>query len=333
MVALFAVFSALPLDANDLIYLQRPGIDNPPPIVGTIDEFTGRFIQFRTSSSTRPRQEPTRLVIRVEPRFSDAFNRAGKLFDNGQFDAAEAEWKQELAREARPWVQREIRARLIHAAWRQDHWTDAGEQFLAIVAEDPDTFHWSIAPLMWSPGALREADRVAARTWLDDPSPVARLLSASLLLKDAATSAMAAQTLNSLMRETSSQVSGLAKAQLWRNNSAPTISDNELTSWRFHIGVLPETLRSGPQFLLGSAYLRRGQFDRAAAELLWVPLIYSQHEPTAARASLDAGESLLRGGRREEATRILSETVEKYPWSPAARDAKSRLAELERDSI
>jgi hypothetical protein len=57
--------------------------------------------------------------------------------------------------------------------------------------------------------------------------------------------------------------------------------------------------------------------------------VYSQHEPTAARASLEAGETLLRGARREEAVKVLEETAANYPWSASGREAKSLLGELQ----
>ncbi len=38
----------------------------------------------------------------------------------------------------------------------------------------------------------------------------------------------------------------------------------------------------------------------------------------------------MRAARREEARKVLQETSEKYPWSAASKDARSRLAELEK---
>jgi len=311
--------------ANDTIHLKQPGSEAVIPVPATIDDFTGKFIRFRVGTSVR--QELTSNVVQTDHAFSEGFKRGQNLFKSGDYEAAEGEWKQDLVREPKAWVRREIRAWLIRAAWRQDHWLDAANQFLEIVAEDPDTFHWPIAPLTWTP-ALREADRAGARRLLEDSRPVARLLGASFLLKDSQAAASAERVLKDLMRDSLSQVSGLAKAQLWRTQLGPPISDPELARWRSHIAFLPATLRGGPQYVLAAATFQRDEYDRAAAEFLWVPLVYSQHEPTAARASLEAGVSLLRAGRRDDAVKLLNETVANFAWSNAARDAKARLMEI-----
>jgi hypothetical protein len=326
IVAMVSVAGSQTAVANDVIHLKQPNSDAVIPVPAIIDDFTGRAIQYRVG--TNARQELTSNVVRIEHRFSDGFYRALALFESDNYEAAEAEWKQALIAEPKPWAQREIRANLVQTALRQDHWIDAANQFLAIVDEDPHTFHWPTAPLIWTPFTLREADKTTARKWLESDRAVPRLLGASLLLKDSIHGPAAERTLTELIRDPSPNVSDLAKAQLWRNRLGQQISDNEIANWRGHINHLPETLRGGPQYLLASAYLIRSQYDRAAAEFLWVPLIYFQHQPTAARASLEAGESLLRAARREETIKVLKETVAKFSWSAASRDAKSRLAEL-----
>jgi len=324
--ALTLVFGIRTVAGADVIYLKQPSSDAVIPVPAVIDDFTGKIIQFRVG--TKVRQELKSNVVGIEHKFSEGFDRAQALFNSGNYEAAEVEWKKALTAEPKPWVQREIRSWLIRSALRQDHWIDAANQFLAIVAEDPDTFHWETAPLVWTPFTLRPDDRATARAWLESDRSVARLVGASLLLKDETLGPAARQALEALVFDPSTPVSDMAKAQLWRNRFEQPISDSEIASWRGHINHLPETLRGGPQYLLAAAYRRRGEFDRAAAEFLWVPLMYSQHEPTAARASLEAGESLLRAARRDDAVRVLKETAADYAWSPAAAEAKARLDEL-----
>ncbi len=275
--------------AADVVHLKQPGSEAVIPTPAIIDDFTGRFLRYRLNANARPREVPTAQVDHVDHEHSQEFVRGMKLFDAGQYDEAEAVWTRELSREPKAWVQREIRAWLIRAAWRRELWGEAGRLFLDIVDADPETFHWPLAPLSWTPLVLRDADRTLAREWLADSRPVARLLGGSLLLKDAASRAEAVRALEQLVRGPIPQVSGMAKAQLWRERLVQPISDDELTSWRGHVQFLPASLRGGPQYLVASACLRRGQFDRAAAEFLWLPLVYSQHEPTTARASLEAG--------------------------------------------
>jgi hypothetical protein len=315
---------------DDLIYIRRGESDNPIVTLGVIDEFTGGIIRYHTVTNPRPKEDLTANVLQVKRKFSSETERAERFVKNGELDAAEAEWMKELKTEPRAWVRREIRANLIRVAWRRDRWMAAAQHFLAIVGEDSDTFHWPVAPLMWAPAKLSDSDRPQALEWLADRRPVARLLGASFLLKDAAAGPSAKKVLDELQRDVTPHVAGLAKAQLWRERLGVAISDGEIASWRGHVAWLPEAERGGPQYLLGRGYMGRSQFDRAAAELLYVPLMGSQNEPAAARASLDAGEALLRAGRREDAVRVLKETAEKFAWSTASRDAQARLAELER---
>jgi TolA-binding protein len=317
-----------PATANDVIHLKQPASDAVMPVPAIIDDFNGRFIQYRVGTNVR--QEQTSNVVGIDYDFSDGFDRAKALFDSGNYEPAEAEWKQALVAEPKSWVQREIRSWLVRTALRQDRWTDAANQFLAIAAEDPDTFHWQTAPLIWAPVTVRDSDRTTARNWLEGDRAIPRLLGASLLLKEPDPVGPAAErALTRLLEDPSKQVSGLARAQLWRNRLGKQPSDNEIANWRSHLNFLPETLRGGPQYLLATAYLQGGQFDRAAAEFLWIPLIYPQHEPTAARASFEAGVSLLRAARHDDAVKVLNETAANFSWSPSGRDAKARLAELQ----
>jgi TolA-binding protein len=108
------------------------------------------------------------------------------------------------------------------------------------------------------------------------------------------------------------------------------ISDSELAGWQLAIEALRPGLRGGPQYQVGRARYSRSEFDLAAAEFLWVATIYDEHEPTAARATLDAAEALVRAGRPDDAMVLFRETSERFAWSPAAVSAKSRLAELEK---
>ena len=313
--------------AEDRIYLTRDG-SNVIPIAGDVIDFTGRAIQYR-SQGGGVKSEPTSNVAKVETSYPEAYARGQKQFDAGQYDLALAEWQEALKAESRTWVQREIRASLIRAAWRRSDWTLAGGQFLEIVASDPQTMHWSVAPLVWVPTKLRESDRAAAKNWLSSSDSAARLLGASWLLTDAELGESAFDALKELTRDVSRVVADHARAQLWRRRIGITLSDSELAGWRSHAESLPEKLRGGPTYLIARARQTRSEFDLAAAEYLWVSVVYTQHEPTAARATLDAAENLVKLGRPDQARRLFHETTERFPWSVSAQDASSRLKELD----
>ncbi|MBX3441520.1 MAG: hypothetical protein KF774_03875 [Planctomyces sp.] len=315
-----------PLSAQDKLYLKRPDSTETLMTAGEILDYTGRTIRYRTQTGLR--EEPASIVVRVETTYPEADRRAQQAFEAGDYAAAIDEWRAALRTESRAWVQRELRARIVRTLLREGRFTDAGEAFLEIVASDPETLHWPVAPLLWAPTPLSVDDRAAASSRMSSTVPAARLLGASVLLGDANLGDAAERALQDLARDVSANISQLARAQLWRRRSGTAISDNELANWRSHVASMPPGTRAGPQYLIGRARLARSEFDIAAAELLWVPLVYSEHEPTAARASFDAAEALLRAGHRDDADRLFAETAERYPWSPVAREAESRRREL-----
>jgi len=322
----FSAMTSCDVRADDRILLRQDPFSDPIPTFGNVLDYTGRTIRFQTQAGSR--EEPADLVVRVETTYPDTFKRGQTQFDAGNYAEARAEWEQAVKQESRVWVQREIRSWLIRSDWRRGDWSSAGRQFLEIVQSDPSTPFWSVAPLLWSPVSLRESDRSAAREWIRSDVPVSKLLGASFLLTDATLGESAARTLEGLLTDTSPHVSELARAQLWRRRTAMSLTDEEIARWRIHLKSLPASLHSGPKFLLGKALLSRSEFDLAAAEFLWVSLIASEHEPTAARATLEAAEALERAGHREESLRMLQETMDRFSWSLAAKDAKARLQEL-----
>jgi TolA-binding protein len=327
ILALIVLARCPSVTAEDLIHIQRDGFNEAMTVKGEVLDYTGRIIRYRSSGTLR--EDLAARVHDIETHHPEAFTRGRQAFDQGQYDAARQEWTSALKDESRDWVRREIRTWLIRCAWRQDNWPAAGEQFLEIINSDPHSPHWSVAPLVWTPQPISEQDRTAARTWLAAKAPQARLLGASLLLTDATLGESAAKALDELAREVAPNVAELARCQLWRRRGAVAISDTELAGWRNTIDDLPATLRSGPQYLYARARLARSEFDLAAAEFLWVSTIYIEHEPTAARATLDTAVSLKRAGRSEDAAHIYRETIERFAWSTEAIEAKSRLTELE----
>jgi hypothetical protein len=314
-------------EAQDKIYLRRDADSDVFATPGEVLDYTGRTIQFKTGAGIR--EEPSELVVDIDTKYPEAFVRGQTHFDAGDFDTAKAEWQDALKAESRPWVQRRIRSWLIRCAWRTGDWTTAGNRFLEITSSDSLTPYWSVAPLVWAPTNLRPVDRMTAKAWLEQESPIAKLLGASWLLMDATSGEAANRALSQLARDGNPRVSALARIQLWRRRLGTPPSDSDLRNWRGEIKALPESCRGGPQYLLGRGLVARSEYDLAAAELLWAPLVDNQHEPTAARAMFDASEALASGGRTAEAIQEFQETAARYPWSPLAVDAKSRAKELQ----
>jgi hypothetical protein len=84
-------------------------------------------------------------------------------------------------------------------------------------------------------------------------------------------------------------------------------------------------LRAGPMYLLGRAAALTSDSEQAAADWLWLPLVYHEDEHLAARACLEAADALDRLGRATEAETLHREVVERYGWSQFAAEARQKL--------
>ena len=88
---------------------------------------------------------------------------------------------------------------------------------------------------------------------------------------------------------------------------------------------MPAGLRAGPMYLLGRAASLASDSEQAAADWLWLPLVYNDDEYLAARACLEAADALSRLGRATEAETLYRELVERYGWSAFAEEARQKL--------
>jgi hypothetical protein len=104
--------------------------------------------------------------------------------------------------------------------------------------------------------------------------------------------------LDDLARAPDSHLQSLAQSQLWRLRlSAGDVSASELQMWRQQVTAMPPAIRSGPLYILGRTAANRSDMEQAAADWLWLPLVYDDDEPLAARACVDAAGALSRLGR------------------------------------
>jgi len=198
--------------------------------------------------------------------------------------------------------------------------------FAEILATDPGTRHWSVAPLAWAPLALSVPLKNQARQWLTGDRPGLRLVGASLLLLDPVYGEAAQRELTDLSRSPQRPLAPLARAQMWRVRfQGMALTETELARWRTEIQYLPAALRAGPQYLLARGYLSRDARRDAAAEFLWLPTVYNDLESLSARALWDAAAALRESAAESEAMTLLGELVEQFPWSSEAAEARTML--------
>lgn len=310
---------------QDKVTFRPDENSRPVVLIGEVLDYTGRGLTFRPTGGT-PRTVPADHIDAIETHYDPGQLQGLDLFRRGETQAAQAKFREALKRDQREWVKREILSWLVRCAVRERDLPGAFMTFRELVLSDPETRHWGVAPLVWSPLSLSEALKSEGRQLLVAPRASDRLLGASLLLLDPVYGTPAERELSSLARDSNPRISSLARAQLWRLQLASRqISSETLESWASHVAYLPRTLRAGPQYLVARGYEVRGEPRRAAAEYLWVSQIYTENEQLAARATLDAAEASRGAGLTREADVLYREILSRFGWSPEAASARERL--------
>ncbi|MBC8113247.1 MAG: hypothetical protein H7062_02625 [Candidatus Saccharimonas sp.] len=307
--------------AEDRVVIQPPG-GSRFPVLGLVEDYTGRDLTIRTRIGDKLRSYPRSDVVEVQTAYTARHDKGRKLLANGHAVEAAVELNTAVKEEDRTWVRREILALLVKCAlWDGDYRT-AVSRFLLIAESDAETIHFGVAPLAWTDDVPNGNVRLEAKSWLADRSPLSKLFGASHLLSDPASTNEAEAALRFLSRESNVRVQRLAQMQLWRQRmKTGAATPAELSRWEAAVEELPQELRAGGYFVLGQAYRKQKEPERAAAALLWLSLVYDADRHLAARACFHAAEQIESLGDRPQATNLFSEVVFRYgdtPWGPQA---------------
>lgn len=314
---------ATPLAAQDVVILQTEGTSSRLTMPCQVVDYTGERITVQFKSGAAQKTYPAEQVVEVRTAWLDSHELGRKLLTERKLDEATRALQAALVAEKRDWVRREILSLLIRCSSRNGDRASAGTRFLQLLKSDPTTRQFGLIPLVWASESASGAAKSQAREWLKQDSDVARLLGASLLLDDGATGDTAAQELQALQRSTDERVRSLSQAQSWRLKlRALEIGDLELNRWDTRIHEMPAKLRGGPSYLLGRGWAMRREHDRAATSLLWVMLMDDGDARLAARAGVEAAESLKRLGQPDDAQRLLQEIAVRFPDTEFGEAAK-----------
>ena len=320
---LVLLFLAAPLAAQDHVVLQTEGTSSRLTMPCQIVDYTGERITVLFKSGVDPKSYPAGQVIEVRTAWHELYELGRKLFTERKLDEATRALQAAFVSEKRAWVRREILALLIRCHLRTGDRASAGSRFLQMLESDPTTQQFGLIPLIWASESVSGAAKSQAREWLKQESDTARLLGASLLLDDGASGDTASQELQALQRSTDERVRLLAQAQSWRLKlRALEIGDLELNRWDARIHEMPARLRGGPSYLLGRGWAMRREHDRAATALLWTALMDDGDARLAARAGVEAAESLKRLGQSDDAHRLLQEIAIRFPDTEFGEAAK-----------
>ncbi len=317
-----AAMLAVPLAAHDTVTL-RGKAGGETRVTGQIVDYTGREMTVQLTGGTTQRF-PAEQVLEVRSPRTQEHSQADEQFAQGRFADALTMYRAALDAEPRRWVRREILAQAVRCYDALGRSAEAGTFFLLLVDDDPDTPHFDCIPLGWVPGRPDAALEQAARDWLNSDRPVAVLLGASHLLSTALQPRASAR-LGELQSTADPRVARLAEAQRWRVEALQS-TPAQRARWARAIEAIPEPLQAGPNFVLGQAQARAGEYEQAALSLLRVALVYPRQRPLAARAVLEAARALENTTHADRAARLYRELVDEYQDQPRiVVEARSRL--------
>ena len=330
----FLALAVVPVVAQDpspdQVTLQLPGRSSRVTIRCEVLDYTGEKIVVATQAGVPRKSYPADQVVEVRTPQTPEHVRGLALFAAGQIEQAQRALNQALLDETRAWVRRDILAVLCRCALWEGRYTDAATRFILLTQSDPQTHHFGLIPLIWTPASLSRELEGQAKIWLTHSSAVARLIACSVLLEDPDLGPSARAGLGRLSVAPHPHVPYLARAQIWRTRlrgGGP--GPEELEGWQSAIEAMPESVRGGPWYVLGQARLARNESERAAAALLWLPLIYPHDRQLAARAAIQAADSLAAAGEAAGARTVYREVVARFGSTTFAQDARAALAQMQ----
>ncbi len=315
--------SLTPASAADRVYLRTSSGIGESRVVGHVEEFTGEDLVLRHPSGRLQTFKSDR-VLRVESEWSAPHQLALASFQRRKYQDALDAYLKALRIEKRKWVQRQQLAEITWCYRNLGKLGNASASFLALYRSDATALHFSTIPLLWSGRPPDVAVETRAATLLADAEqPVAQLIGASWLLTTAKRP-QALETLRSLSNAKDARIIYLAEAQMWRTKLA-TLTDADVLRMQSRVETMPQTIRGGPYFLLGSAHARRGQSARAALAFLRIPINFPEDRTLAAQALLATGSELETINRSGEARGLYREIIVDYADTPTAVTAQKRF--------
>lgn len=314
--------------AEDIVTLA-PRSEGAGRIVmkGKIVDYTGALLTLEDAQGTKA-NIPGKQVVEVQSTWTAAQTEGDDAWNRRDLATAVTKYQTALAAEPRRWVKRMLQARLIATLRESDRWEPAADLFLSLVRDDPATPDFAVIPLPWTTLSPPPSLETKARGWMNDrTSSIAALVGASFLLSTSARSD-ALRRLGELAIDGDVRVARLADAQRWRA-AAVTADAATVGTWEQTVEKIPEPLRPGPYLVVGRAWASHNEPERAALQLLRVPILYGDAQPRlAAEAFWSAGQALEKLQRPAQAADLYRELVRDFPTTAAAATARDRLKEL-----
>jgi tetratricopeptide (TPR) repeat protein len=327
LAGLVAVALCLTGRAADRVTIRPEDSSGLFVVTGEIVAYNDEVLKLSSGGPGGLQSYSTASVAAVETFRVPLHLRGIELFEQGRIADAIVQFEGALEQEQRSWLRHEVLAWLVKCHQRSGDLDTAAARFAEIIATESHTRYWNIAPLRWGPQSVSERLQVSARRWVSSSSEALRLLGASLTLGDASGRLTGVAELRKLSRSQDRYVNGQAQALLWESTLDSNVTSvEELLRWQREIERMPESIRGGPWYVLGRVRMHRNEPDEAAAAWLRVLIVNDGDELLSARAGLEAALALRRINREAEVRTILQEVIERFPWTPSAREALAELA-------
>jgi tetratricopeptide (TPR) repeat protein len=300
----------LALRAEDRLELL-PGKEGAASSVrGEITDISGGQVRVRRADGKEDVVPWTR-VRKVHTKWPDQAAVGDQRMAEGKFEQAVEAYRAASAADTRVWVKREMAARACAAFRESSQVQKAGELFLSLYRADPMLSQFEVIPLAWmTVEPDNEIDKIASQWLAMEDSPAATLLGASWRIAVGKHQGVQ-EPLQRLTTHRDSRLALLAEAQLWRLRLATT-AESDVESWERVVRKLPAALRAGPYFVVGQAWARLEQHDRAAMAWMRIPIEFSGQRGLAARSLELAAEQFDLAQMPEQANQLRKERSERF---------------------
>lgn len=251
-----------------------------------------------------------------------AYGDAQLLFEKEQYDRALLRCDQALEDAFSVRIFNRIQALAIRCCLRLNHLEEALSRVEGVYSKDAASPYLSLLPLVWD-DRLPEQERYLARSKdLESQSPPRQLAAASSLLQQVQYRKECVEVLMNIRASHRLPLNVLAETQLWRIDAVQTDSFHlrSVDRWKRRAATFPESLRAGPQFIVGRALQLRHKPNQAALELLWAPMMQQDDIFLAAAGLAEAVVCLESTGRRKSARRLRLELEQRFSQTSAARN-------------
>lgn len=329
MWVLLMVLSVVGVQADDTIVCKRADGKGQIQRTGHVVDYLGGVLTLEVAGG-RHEKIPAARIVAIRTEQSEDQKMADQLWFDRRFSEAVTLYGRAIRDERRPWMRRELLAKMVRCYHSDNQFEAACETFLLLVRSDPKTAFFDVVPLAWTAESVSESLARRAQAWINDSKrPVAALLGASWLLPTAKRD-QAIKTLQRLTSDPDRRVAMLAETQLWRADLV-TVTEPKCRSWQGRIEEVPQPLRAGPWFVLARGLARLEHHELAALTWMRLPILFPECHGLVAESLLAAGEQLNKAGDMSGTECVYHELIREYPNHPLTSIARQRLEQLKKD--